>query len=55
VEWVKNLDFKIVYYCLGFFIASIGWFSANPPQRSQLTFLVLAFVLLTWQIIMLVF
>ena len=46
-EWVKNLDFKVVYYCLGFFVASIGWFSANPPQQSQLPLLISSVVLMT--------
>lgn len=46
-EWVKNLDFRIVYYCLGGFVALIGWFLATPPQRSQFPFLVSAIVFLT--------
>lgn len=47
-EWVKNLDMKIVYYCLGFFVVCIGWFSAHPPQSGQVPLLVSSFVLLAF-------
>lgn len=51
VIWVKNLDFKMAYYSLGFFVAATAWFSANPPQSEQIRLLqvfVAVSALLSW-------
>ncbi|MFC2028867.1 hypothetical protein ACFLTX_02960 [Chloroflexota bacterium] len=39
IEWVKDQDFKIVYYSLGLMVAMVVWFAANPPQKNLLVYL----------------
>jgi hypothetical protein len=34
VEWVKNLDFKILYYTLAFWVAIVAWLSTKPPATT---------------------
>ena len=31
-EWVKNLDYKIVYYTVLFFLAGIAWLGSKPAS-----------------------
>jgi hypothetical protein len=45
VEWLKDLDFKIVYYTLAIYLAMVAWFSANHPKDSYIPFLVVAIIL----------
>ncbi len=33
VQWVKDLDFKIIYYTLGLLVGVVAWFITNPPGK----------------------
>lgn len=55
IQWVKDLDFKIIYYTLGLLIAVIAWFSANPPQKELFPFLeYVIYILGLWSIVFLI-
>jgi hypothetical protein len=52
VQWVKDLDFKIIYYTLAFLVAIIAWFIANPQEQAYIFIWIIAF-LCVWSIIFL--
>jgi len=54
VQWVKDLDFKIIYYTLALLVGIDAWFAANPPSRPLLPSLyaIVAF-LAAWSIVFL--
>jgi hypothetical protein len=55
IQWVKDLDFKIIYYTLGLFVAVIAWFSTNPPQKELFPFLKsVIYFLGIWSIVFLI-